>query len=177
MSIYRYASVPNLHRNLPIPRALMATGCEVPRAPKATRGSPRARTELRIRAEFPRAGDSLVVTCGGPLARSLKELQDIVHEPKARGFALKTTERSVDLGTAAGKCKSFLDMLPELKADLRRERGSSGSECVQRAQIALRCGRSRAIARRGRVRARGNRARLGRQAAVAANGGVDADQT
>ena len=175
MSIYRYAPASNLHRNLPIPRALMATGCEVPRAPKATRGSPRVRTELRIRPEFPRAGDSLVVTCGGPLPRSLKELQDIVHEPKARGFALKTTERSVDLGTAAGK--SFLDMPAELKTDLRRERSSSLSECVQRPQIALRCGRSRAIARRERVRARGNRARLGRQAAIAANGGVDADQT
>jgi DNA invertase Pin-like site-specific DNA recombinase len=61
------------------------------------------------------------------LARSLKDLQDIVHELKARGVALKATEQSVDTGTAAGK--AFLDMLgvfAEFETNLRRERQLEG---------------------------------------------------
>jgi len=61
------------------------------------------------------------------LARSLKDLQDIVHELKARGVALKATEQPVDTGTAAGK--AFLDMLgvfAEFETNLRRERQLEG---------------------------------------------------
>ena len=43
------------------------------------------------------------------LARSMKDLQDIVYELKAKGVALKATEQPIDTGTAAGK--AFLDML------------------------------------------------------------------
>jgi hypothetical protein len=48
-------------------------------------------------------GDTLVVTRIDRLARSLKDLQDIVHELKAKGVALKATEQPVDTGNAAGK--------------------------------------------------------------------------
>ena len=61
------------------------------------------------------------------LARSLKDLQDTVHELKSRGVALKATEQPVDTSTAAGK--AFLDMLrvfAEFKTDLRRERQMEG---------------------------------------------------
>ena len=39
----------------------------------------------------------------------MKDLQDIVHELKGRGVALRATEQPVDTGTAADK--AFLDML------------------------------------------------------------------
>ena len=74
-----------------------------------------------------RAGDTLVVTRIDRLARSLKDLQDIVHELKAKGVALKATEQPVDTGTAAGK--AFLDMLgvfAEFETNLRRERQLEG---------------------------------------------------
>ena len=61
------------------------------------------------------------------LARSLKDLQDIVYELKAKGVALKATEQPVDTGTAAGK--AFLDMLgvfAEFETNLRRERQLEG---------------------------------------------------
>jgi hypothetical protein len=54
-----------------------------------------------------RAGDTLVVTRIDRLARSLKDLQDIVYELKDRGVALKATEQPVDTSTAAGK--AFLE--------------------------------------------------------------------
>jgi len=70
---------------------------------------------------------ALVVTRIDRLARSLKDLQDVVHELKARGVALKATEQPVDTGTAAGK--AFLDMLgvfAEFETNLRRERQLEG---------------------------------------------------
>ena len=73
------------------------------------------------------AGDTLVVTRIDRLARSLKDLQDIVHELKAKGVALRATEQPVDTGTAAGK--AFLDMLgvfAEFETNLRRERQLEG---------------------------------------------------
>jgi DNA invertase Pin-like site-specific DNA recombinase len=61
-------------------------------------------------------------------ARSLKDLQDIVHELKGRGVALRCTEQQpVDTGTAAGK--AFLDMpgvFAEFETAVRRERQAEG---------------------------------------------------
>ena len=57
----------------------------------------------------------------------MKDLQDIVHELKARGVKLKATEQPVDTGTAAGK--AFLDMLgvfAEFETNLRKERQLEG---------------------------------------------------
>lgn len=48
-------------------------------------------------------GDTLVVTRLDRLARSLEDLQDIVHELKAQGVVLRATEQPIDTGMAAGK--------------------------------------------------------------------------
>ena len=85
------------------------------------------RSELRLLLDFVRSGDTLVVTRIDRLARSVKDLQDIVHELKVKGVALKATEQPVDTGTAAGK--AFLDMLgvfAEFETSLRRERQLEG---------------------------------------------------
>ncbi len=77
--------------------------------------------------DFVQPGDTLVVTRIDRLARSMKDLQDIVHELKGRGVALRATEQPVDTGTAAGK--TFLDMLgvfAEFETNLRRERQLEG---------------------------------------------------
>jgi len=77
--------------------------------------------------DFVQPGDTLVVTRIDRLARSLKDLQDIVHELKGRGVILRATEQPVDTGTAAGK--AFLDMLgvfAEFETNLRRERQLEG---------------------------------------------------
>ena len=77
-------------------------------------------------------GDTLVVTRIDRLARSMKDLQDIVHELKAKGVALRATEQPVDTGTAAGK--AFLDMLgvfAEFETNLRRERQLEGIKAAK----------------------------------------------
>jgi DNA invertase Pin-like site-specific DNA recombinase len=74
-----------------------------------------------------RAGDDLVVTRVGRLARSIGDLQDIVRTLRARGASLCATEQPIDTGTAAGKC--FLEMLgvfAEFETDLRKERQLEG---------------------------------------------------
>lgn len=128
MSIYGYARVSTAGQDLTIQRAaLMAAGCTVIREEKVSGSKREGRAELETLLAFLREGDTLVVTRIDRLARSLKDLQDIVHDLKARGVALKATEQAVDTSTAAGK--AFLDMLgvfAEFETNLRRERQMEG---------------------------------------------------
>src|SRR5690349_12967644 len=128
MPLYGYARVSTLDQDLSIQRtALKAAGCGVIRAEKASGTRRDGRTELQVLLDFLHAGDTLVITRIDRLARSVKDLQDIVHELKTKGVALKATEQPVDTGTAAGK--AFLDMLAvfaEFETNLRRERQLEG---------------------------------------------------
>ena len=89
---------------------------------------PRGRTELALLLEFLRRGDTLVVTRVDRLARSIKDLQDIVHLLKERGVTLRATEQPINTQSATGK--AFLDMLgvfaAEFETNLRRERQLEG---------------------------------------------------
>ena len=128
MPLYGYARVSTLDQDLAIQEeALRAAGCQVIRAEKRGGGDREGRTELRLLLDFLHPGDTLVVTRIDRLARSVRDLQDIVHELKGKGIALKATEQPVDTGTAAGK--AFLAMLgvfAEFETNLRRERQLEG---------------------------------------------------
>ena len=128
MSIYGYARVSTLEQDLgPQLKALKAAGCHPIRTEKASASRRSGRTELRMLLDFLRPGDTLVVTRIDRLARSVKDLQDIVHELKAKGVALRATEQPIDTGTAVGK--AFLAMLgvfAEFETNLRRERQMEG---------------------------------------------------
>ncbi len=126
--LFGYARVSTEDQDLTIQRErLTAAGCHVVRTEKVSGTSLKGRTELASLLEFLREGDTLVVTRIDRLARSLKDLQDIVHDFKARGVALKATEQPIDTSTPAGK--AFLDMLgvfAEFETNLRRERQMEG---------------------------------------------------
>jgi len=128
MPLYGYARVSTIDQDLALQRAaLKAAGCDVIRAEKASGTRRDGRTELQALLDFLRHGDTLVVTRIDRLARSVKDLQDIVHELKAKGAKLKATEQPIDTATAAGK--AFLDMLgvfAEFETNLRRERQLDG---------------------------------------------------
>ena len=128
MPLYGYARVSTIDQNLAVQRAaLKAAGCDIIRAENASGARRDGRSELQILLDFLRQGDTLVVTRIDRLARSVKDLQDIMHELKAKGVALKATEQPVDTATAAGK--AFLDMLgvfAEFETNLRRERQLEG---------------------------------------------------
>ena len=97
------------------------------RAEKASGTRRDGRTELQVLLDFLRPGDGLVVTRIATDARSLRDLQNLVHELRERRVTLRATEQSIDTGTAAGK--AFLDMLgvfAEFETNLRKERQAEG---------------------------------------------------
>ena len=97
MSVYGYARVSTLDQDVSIQRtALKAAGCEVIRAEKGSGARRDGRTELQVLLDFLRAGDTLVVTRIDRLARSLKDLQDIVHGAEGQRYRFegdRTTSR------------------------------------------------------------------------------------
>ena len=113
--LYGYARVSSVDQDLTIQRQkLTAAGCDVVRAEKITGTTTEGRAELDILLAFLREGDTLVVTRIDRLARSIRDLQNIVHDLKSRGIVLRATEPPIDTSTAAGKC--FLDMLGSLRS-------------------------------------------------------------
>jgi DNA invertase Pin-like site-specific DNA recombinase len=76
---------------------------------------------------FLRPGDSLVVTRIDRLARSLRDLQNIVHELREKGVHLKATEQPIDTSHPAGKAfLGILGVFAEFETNLRRERQLEG---------------------------------------------------
>jgi DNA invertase Pin-like site-specific DNA recombinase len=128
MALYGYARVSTSDQDYTLQeQALRAAGCDVIRAEKVTGTSMAGRTELQVLLDFLRRGDTLVVTRIDRLARSIKDLQDIVYTLKEQGVTLKATEQPIDTRSAAGK--AFLDMLgvfAEFETNLRRERQLEG---------------------------------------------------
>jgi DNA invertase Pin-like site-specific DNA recombinase len=97
------------------------------RAEKVSGASRKGRSELETLLEFLRPGDTLIVTRIDRLARSLRDLQNIVHELREKGVHLKATEQPIDTSTAAGKAfLSMLGVFAEFENNLRRERQMEG---------------------------------------------------
>src|SRR5438132_9510639 len=128
MALYGYARVSTSDQDFTLQEhALRAAGCEVIRAEKVSATHREGRTELALLLEFLRPGDTLVVTRVDRLARSIKDLQGIVHLLKARGVALQATEQPINTQSATGK--AFLDVpgvFAEFETNLRRERQREG---------------------------------------------------
>jgi DNA invertase Pin-like site-specific DNA recombinase len=126
--IFGYARVSTTDQDLSIQEAaLEAAGCIKIFAEKKSGTRRDGRTELQVLMECVREGDTVIVTRIDRLARSMKDLQDIVFELRGKGVALKATEQPIDTSSAAGK--AFLDMLgvfAEFETNLRRERQLEG---------------------------------------------------
>ena len=109
--------------------ALKSAGCETIRQEKVSGTSTQGRDELNTLLEFMREGDELVITRIDRLARSVRDLQNIVYDLNKRGINISATEQPVDTKTSIGKC--FLDMLgvfAEFETNLRKERQMEGIE-------------------------------------------------
>ena len=125
---YGYARVSTTDQDLTIQiDALNAAGCENIRQEKVSGTSIQGRDELNTLLEFLREGDELVVTRVDRLARSIRDLQNIVYDLNKKGITISATEQPIDTKTSAGKC--FLDMLGvfgEFETNLRKERQMEG---------------------------------------------------
>ena len=125
---YGYARVSTTDQDLTIQTdALKSVGCETIRQEKVSGTSTQGRDELNTLLEFLREGDELVVTRVDRLARSIRDLQNIVYDLNKKGVTISATEQPIDTKTSAGKC--FLDMLGvfgEFENNLRKERQMEG---------------------------------------------------
>ena len=125
---YGYARVSTTDQDLTIQvEALKAAGCETIRQEKVSGTSVQGRDELNTLLDFMREGDELVVTRVDRLARSIRDLQNIVYDLEKKGVVLSATEQPIQTNTSAGKC--FLDMLGvfgEFETNLRKERQMEG---------------------------------------------------
>jgi DNA invertase Pin-like site-specific DNA recombinase len=125
---YGYARVSSKGQDLTIQlEALKKVGCETIRQEKTSGTSMKNRDELNVLLEFAREGDEIVVTRIDRLARSIRDLQNIVHMLDKKGVKLSSTEQDIDTSTSSGKC--FLDMLAvfaEFETNLRAERQAEG---------------------------------------------------
>ena len=125
---YGYARVSTTDQDLTVQiDALKAAGCETIRSEKVSGTSTQGRDELKTLLEFMRSGDELVITRIDRLARSARDLQNIVYDLTEKGVTISATEQSINTNTPEGKC--FLDMLSvfaEFETNLRKERQMEG---------------------------------------------------
>ena len=129
---YGYCRVSHHTQELTIQiEALEKEGCDVIRTEKKSGSSREGRTELATLIEFAREGDVIVVTRVDRLARSMRDLQNIVHELREKGVAIKCTEQAVDTTTSTGT--AFFQMLgifSEMEYNLRAERVAEDRKSV-----------------------------------------------
>jgi DNA invertase Pin-like site-specific DNA recombinase len=145
--VYGYARASSTDQDVTIQKEkLAAAGCSIVRAEKVSGTSTEGREELKTLLEFMREGDTLVITRIDRLARSLRDLQNIVYDLKQRGIHLRATEQPIDTSTAAGK--AFLDMLgvfAEFETNLRKERQMEGIAKAKANGIYIGKGRPKSI--------------------------------
>ena len=123
-----YARVSTVDQNSQLQvTALKAAGCDKIFEEQASAAAGQTREQLEAALEFVRSGDTLVITRIDRLARSLRDLQNIVHDLQERSVNFEAIEQPIDTSNAAGK--AFLDMLgvfAEFETNLRRERQAEG---------------------------------------------------
>jgi DNA invertase Pin-like site-specific DNA recombinase len=128
MPLVGYARVSTTDQSLDIQiEALKNAGCDEIFSEQVSGTSKKGRAKLNECLKYLRKGDTLIITRVDRLARSMHDLQTIIHQLKELGIALKATDQPIDTSTPAGK--AFFDMLgvfAEFETNLRRERQLEG---------------------------------------------------
>ena len=106
--------------------ALRGAGCEELFQEKAT-GKFRERPELTACLRSMRKGDTLVVWKLDRLARSMKDLVEIVHDLNQRGVGFRSLTEAIDTHSSGGRLVFHLfGALAEFEHSLIRERTMAG---------------------------------------------------
>ena len=128
MAIVGYARVSTLDQDHTTQQErLEAYGCTKIFAEKKTGTTKKGRTELNDCLEFMREGDKLVITKIDRLARSARDLHNVVHDMDKAGVSLVVLDQQIDTSTPTGK--AFLGMLAtfaEFETNIRKERQLEG---------------------------------------------------
>lgn len=128
MALVGYARVSTTDEDYSIQiAALKNAGCSKIFAEKKSATSKDDRKAFHECMDYIREGDTLVITRIDRLTRSIRDLQNLLHELRNKQIHLKAIEQPIDTSNAAGKF--FLDMLgvfAEFETNLRRERQMEG---------------------------------------------------
>lgn len=125
--IIGYARVSTQDQNPQLQRdALQQVGCEQVFEERIT-GTKRERPELQACLRTLRDGDTLVVWKLDRLARSLKDLVELIHELNERGVGFRSLTEAIDTTSAGGKLVFHIfGALAEFEHSLIRERTLAG---------------------------------------------------
>ncbi|WP_280570591.1 recombinase family protein [Chromohalobacter sp. 296-RDG] len=125
--IIGYARVSTQDQNSRLQRdALKKAGCEQVFEERVT-GTKRERPELQACLRTLRDGDTLVVWKLDRLARSLKDLVELIHELDARSVGFRSLTEAIDTASAGGKLVFHIfGALAEFEHSLIRERTLAG---------------------------------------------------
>ncbi|MGP8296086.1 MULTISPECIES: recombinase family protein [unclassified Halomonas] len=125
--IIGYARVSTQDQNPQLQRdALEEAGCEQVFEERVT-GTKRERPELQACLRTLRDGDTLVVWKLDRLARSLKDLVELIHELNERGVGFRSLTEAIDTTSAGGKLVFHIfGALAEFEHSLIRERTLAG---------------------------------------------------
>ena len=122
-----YARVSTHDQNLDLQQdALKSAGCEKLFVDQIS-GSKRNRPGLERALEMLREGDTLAVWRLDRLARSLKDLIELVGDLESRGVALRSLQEAIDTSSPGGKLIFHVfGALAEFERNLIRERTKAG---------------------------------------------------
>jgi len=91
------------------------------------------RPQLQAALDWVREGDVFIVTKLDRLARSTRDLLNIVNLLDEKRVDIRVIDQSIDTGTPAGRLMiSMLGAIAEFENDLRRERQAEGVEVAKR---------------------------------------------
>lgn len=131
MSIVGYARVSSAGQSLDVQmEQLRNTGCEKLFAEKQSGTSTGNRMALKEALEWLREGDTLVVTRLDRLARSGKDLYDIIDQLSQKQVGFRCLQQgAVDTTTSMGKLVlGILGAVAEFETSIRKERQREGIE-------------------------------------------------
>lgn len=128
MALVGYARVSTLDQDHSTQtERLQAAGCERVFSEKKSGTSKEGRTALEECLGYIRSGDTLVITKIDCLARSSRDLHNLVHELENRSITVTALDQDIDTRTPHGK--AFLGMLAifaEFETNIRKERQLEG---------------------------------------------------
>lgn len=129
-----YARVSSSDQSLDLQRdALTKAGIDKMFEEKKSGRSADDRPELQSAIEFAREGDVLVVTKLDRLARSVRDLHNILATLEAKGVGFKCVDQAIDTTSSTGRLTiAILGAVASFELDIRAERQREGIENAKR---------------------------------------------
>ena len=128
MSLVGYARVSTLDQDHTTQKErLENAGCKKTFSEKQSGTTKKNRKALEDCINYLREGDTLVITKIDRLARSARDLHNLVYELEEKGISLMVLDQNIDTRTSTGK--AFLGMLAtfaEFETNIRKERQLEG---------------------------------------------------